>query len=353
MNVLMITDKLIHGGAENYFCRLENELQDDNLTLYAVAGPGELESQIKHKENFYSISRTKHFKNLLTIRKLLVKHDIDVIHANSLRMVLYVSAIKMMYFKKKKPRIVYTKHNVTALEKYPLLFARLLNKSVDRIIAVSDFERENLIRHGVREKKIATVYNGVDLKKFPFRPKLRGEHFKVGILARLSEEKNHHFFIEIANELRTKKNLKFYIAGDGPEYKSILNKIDSLGLNDKVILVGKSSCPEKFIEEMDLMLLTSKLEVFPMVMLETMAVGTPLLTIDVGGVKEAIINNETGYLVKQYYAKEFSDIINRLIQNDDIGRQLVQRARYKVESEFSMEKMVNSTLNEYIQLNHR
>ncbi|MFK3960793.1 glycosyltransferase family 4 protein [Pseudalkalibacillus hwajinpoensis] len=353
MNVLMITDKLIHGGAENYFCRLENELKNDNLTLYAVAGPGELESQIKHKENFYSISRTKHFRNLLMIRKLIVKHDIDVIHANSLRMVLYFFVIKMLYFKKKKPGIVYTKHNVTTLEKHPILFASLLNKSVDRIIAVSEFERENLVRHGVRKEKITTVYNGVDLKKFPFRPKERCEDFKVGILARLSEEKNHDFFIEIANELRAKENLKFYIAGDGPQYQSILNKIDSLGLNDKVILVGKSSHPEQFIEEMDLMLLTSKLEVFPMVMLETMAVGTPLLTIEVGGVKEAIINNETGYLVKKYYVKEFNDIIIQLIENDSFGRELVQRARYKVESEFSMERMVNSTLNEYIQLNHR
>ncbi|MDO6657814.1 glycosyltransferase family 4 protein [Anaerobacillus sp. 1_MG-2023] len=352
MNVLMLTDKLIHGGAENYFCRLENELPNDKLTLYTVAGPGELESQIKHKEKFYSISRKRHLRNMMMIRKLIVKKKIDVIHANSLRMVLYLIAITMNPIKKRTIKVVYTKHNVTSLEKYPTLFSWILNKYVDRIIAVSEFEKENIIKNGVNESKVKTVYNGVDLKKFRFQPKLKGEHYKVGILARLSEEKNHSFFIDIANEFRHMSNLTFYIAGDGPEYQSITEKINSMGLSNKVVLVGNAREPEKFIAEMDLMLLTSKLEVFPMVMLETMAVGTPILTINVGGIKEAVINNETGFLVEKYYVKSFCDIIYQLIENDDLSHQLVQQARNKVEIEFSMEKMVESTLNEYMQVSH-
>ncbi|MGA9287181.1 MAG: glycosyltransferase, partial [Anaerobacillus sp.] len=241
MNVLLITDKLIHGGAENYFCRLENELHNSDLSMFSAAGPGELFSQIKHKENFHNMSRTNHMKNILDIRLLIKKHQIDVIHANSLRMVLYLCFIKIFFRKNKNLRILYTKHNITALEKSPALFSRLINRYVDRIIAVSQFERENLIRTGVKASKVTTVYNGVDLDKFHFRNKMKGENFKVGILARLSEEKNHALFLQIASDLRDINNLMFYIAGDGPERENILKQIEALGIADKVVLVGNTA----------------------------------------------------------------------------------------------------------------
>lgn len=140
MNILVITDKLILGGAEMYFCKLENQLQHPNITFYYAAGPGELYEKIKHKEKFSEISRTKHFHNINKLRRLISDRQIDIIHANSLRMVLYCIAVKS--FIKKKFRIVYTKHNVTSLEqKNPFIFAHLLNNHVERIITVSEFEK--------------------------------------------------------------------------------------------------------------------------------------------------------------------------------------------------------------------
>ncbi|MDQ0482525.1 glycosyltransferase family 4 protein [Guptibacillus hwajinpoensis] len=352
MNLLILTDKLIHGGAENYFCRLENEISAPDLTVYTAAGPGELQTHIKHKENFHHMSRTNHISNIIRIRQLISQREINVVHANSLRMVLYLCMIKRTMRKKNTFTIVYTKHNVTALEKYSKIFSGLVNTYVERVIAVSDFERDNLIQKGVDETKVTTVYNGVDLKRFYFSSKQKGDLYKIGILARLSEEKNHRLFIQIANELKEVPNLKFYIAGDGPELESITNEITSLGLTN-IKLLGNTSNPEEFIKEMDLLLLTSKKEVFPMVMLEAMASGTPLLAVDVGGVKEAIIHNETGYLVQQYSVKQFCDIILGLVDNEEMSRQLVYRAREKVELEFSMEKMVERTMEEYLQVSRR
>ncbi|MBN8209774.1 glycosyltransferase family 4 protein [Bacillus sp. NTK071] len=352
MNLLILTDKLIHGGAENYFCRLENEVHDPDLTVYTAAGPGELQSHIKHKENFHPMSRTNHLKNMTSIRRLILQRDIHLVHANSLRMVMYLCIIKMTIGKEHPFTILYTKHNVTTLEKYAKVFAKLVNTYVDRVIAVSEFERENLIEKGVEAAKITTVYNGVDLERFYFSSKQKGDYYKIGILARLSEEKNHQLFIQIANELKDVPNLKFYIAGDGPEQESITKQINSLELTN-ITLLGNTSNPEEFIKEMDLLLLTSKKEVFPMVMLEAMATGTPLLSVDVGGVKEAISHNETGFLVQQYSAKKFCDIILGLVDNEEMSRELAQRARKKVEFEFSMEKMVERTMEEYLQVSRR
>ncbi|MCA0987036.1 glycosyltransferase family 4 protein [Guptibacillus algicola] len=352
MNLLILTDKLIHGGAENYFCRLENEIHAQDFTVYTAAGPGELQSQIKHKENFYCMSRTNHLTNVRSIRRLIVKRDIEVAHANSLRMVLYLLMVKLTLGRKKTFAIIYTKHNITALEKYSFLFASIVNKYVDRVIAVSEFEKENLINKGVQPSKVTTVYNGVDIEKFYFSSKQKSTHFKIGILARLSEEKNHKLFVQVANEFKDVPHLQFYIAGDGPEHASIINQIESLGVQN-ITLLGNVSNPGKFIREMDLLLLTSKREVFPMVMLEAMATGTPLLAVEVGGVKEAVIHNETGFLVRQYSVDEFCDIIYHVLENEDISRQLVVRARERVESEFSMGKMVERTMEAYMQVSHK
>lgn len=347
MNILVITDKLIFGGAEMYFCKLENQLQHPDISFHYAAGPGELYGKIKHKNNFSEMSRTKHLQNIKKLRKLIIDKQIDVIHANSLRMVLY--CIFVQKITKMKFRIVYTKHNVTVLEeKNPAVFAYLLNKHVEKIITVSDFEKENLIKAGITAGKITTVYNGVDMKQFAFHQKVKGECFKIGILARLSEEKNHELFIKIAGKLRDIPNLLFYIAGDGPEQEKIKRMIDSQNLHHKIKMVGVVHHPEEFIKEMDVILLTSYREVFPMVILEAMAVGTPIISINRGGIGEAIIGNKTGFLINEHSVEDFCDKILDLKVNDEIRKQFIENARRKVEADFSLEQMVNNTLNEYL-----
>jgi glycosyltransferase involved in cell wall biosynthesis len=347
MKVLVLTDKLILGGAEMYFCKLENLLQHPNVQFYYAAGPGELNEKIKNKQHFSDLSSTNHLKNIKKIRRIVIDKQIDIIHANSLRMVLYCLAVKKTT--RYKFKIIYTKHNVTVLEeKYKKMFSTILNKHVNRILTVSEYEKNNLVQLGVNKDKIRTIYNGVDLRQFVFQGKEEREIFKVGILARVSEEKNHELFIEIAKELKDKKNLMFYIAGDGPHTEKINNLINIYGLSQKVKMLGVVRKPEQFIREMDLLLLTSYREVFPMVILEAMAVGTPVISIDRGGVNEAIKENQTGLLISDHSVIEFCEKILHLQSNEEIRKQYIELSRKRVETDFSSEKMVGETLHEYL-----
>ncbi|SDN07728.1 Glycosyltransferase involved in cell wall bisynthesis [Fictibacillus solisalsi] len=350
MNVLLMTDKLITGGAEMYFCKLENELQHDELTLFTAAATGDLQTRIKNKYQFIELTRKNHMINLIRLKSIIKEKDITILHANSLRLVLY--AILLKQSSKKPLKVLYTKHNVTILEqKYRKMFAGLLNRNVDKIITVSDFEKQSLVGLGVIGNKIETIYNGVDLKQFTFSEKLNtANRWKVGILARLSEEKNHEFFLEVAHSMRTVPNLEFYIAGEGPEEKRILDHIHRLGLTEKVKMIGHVSQPETFIREMDMLLLTSKREVFPMVIIEAMAIGTPIISIDKGGIKEAIQDSQTGFLVEDYIVQEFSKKIVTVTSQQEIKKRVISAARKKVEQEFSLDKMVNHTLREYLSM---
>ena len=104
-------------------------------------------------------------RNIHYLRKEIYKRKIELIHANSLRMVLY--AFLLQKFIKRKIKIVYTKHNVTILEKkMPFLFRYVMNKYVNNIITVSEFEKNNLISIHVAEEKVKTIYNGVDIENF-------------------------------------------------------------------------------------------------------------------------------------------------------------------------------------------
>lgn len=115
MNVLLLTDKLTTGGAEMYFCKLENHLPDKEVTIYTAAAPGELFSHIKHKERFVELRRSNPIYNFWRVRNLILKEKIQMIHANSLRAVLLLFFIRMTILR--SFHCVYTKHNVTILER--------------------------------------------------------------------------------------------------------------------------------------------------------------------------------------------------------------------------------------------
>jgi glycosyltransferase involved in cell wall biosynthesis len=345
-NILLLTDKLKTGGAEMYFCKLENHLRDEWLTVYAAAGPGELYDQIQNKRFFIPISSKNHIANLYVLMKQIASLNIDVIHANSLRMLLYAIVIKRV--SRRNLKLVYTKHNITILEKKaPLMFTKMLNDHVNQIITVSHFEKENLAQFGIRDERIRTIYNGVDIAHFSFQPKKKTETFHVGILARLSAEKNHALFLRIANEFRDMDHVMFHIAGDGPERTSIKKMIDELHIHHKVKIHGNLSDPYEFICTMDVLLLTSLREVFPMVVLEAMASGTPIVSVDVGGIKEAIVNHETGFLISQHSEKEFAGKIKLLLDDEKLRHVLVTTAREKVERSFSLSNMIHSTSEIY------
>lgn len=351
--VLFLMDKLTTGGAEIYFTTIENNVNRDLIDMYTAAGPGELYDRLEYKDKFKFLSRKNHLINIYEIVRTLLTNNIKVVHANCLRIALYMVFIKLFFWNIK---VMYTKHNVTMLEKRPKLFSFILNMFVDRIITVSNFERDNLLALGVKEEKIRTIYNGVELKKFEYRMPLdNSEIINIGILARLSEEKNHRLFLETAGLLKqnSSRSIKYYIAGDGPERKNIETFIMENGLGDDVVLLGNVSDPDRFLQEMDILLLTSKREVFPMTIIEAMAKGTPVVSIDVGGIREAIQDDINGFLVNAPSASDFASKIELLLVSYDKRVDFSKKSRSRVEQEFTLQFMLDALCEEYQGMDYR
>jgi glycosyltransferase involved in cell wall biosynthesis len=147
--------------------------------------------------------------------------------------------------------------------------------------------------------------------------------------------------------LKKRDDFLFYIAGDGPEKESIMKEIEKYGLQQSVKMLGNISEPHEFIGNMDALLLLSFREVFPMVVIEAMATGTPIVSIDVGGIHEAVIDGESGVLISEYCESEFASALEELQGNEEKVNDIRLKAREKAVRYFSLTKMIEETKNIY------
>lgn len=112
-------------------------------------------------------------------------------------------------------------------------------------------------------------------------------------------------------------------------------------------MLGNISKPHEFIGNMDALLLLSFREVFPMVVIEAMATGTPIVSIDVGGIHEAVIDGESGVLISEYCESKFASALEELQGNEEKVNDIRLKAREKAVRYFSLTKMIEETKNIY------
>lgn len=345
VNVLFITNVLETGGAERYFVKCENQISNNHINLFTAAKKGSFVRHLKYHENFTELS-SNYLKNLVHMYFIVKRKRINLIHANSFTMLLYCLILKCMF---PRVKLIYTKHNVTVIERYtPRIFAMIINLFVTKVITVYEQQRQILINQGIQEKKTFRIYNGVDLDQFKFSEKLN-DNKTVGILGRLSPEKNHALFLKAAKLIISSGYpYTFLIAGDGPEKLNIINLIEKLELEDHVKLLGNINSPETFLKSIDVMVLTSTTEAFPMTILESFAVGVPVISINVGGINEIIRDYETGRLIDNYCEKEFADGIINILSNKDTTVAMKKVARKLVEKSFNSQIMIHETQKVYL-----
>ncbi|RII35013.1 glycosyltransferase family 1 protein [Clostridium chromiireducens] len=338
--VLLLTDQLRVGGAETYFFKIENNMLSNNIALITAAEDGEYRNKLKNMSSFVYLSKNPVI-NVFKIINIVRKEKVDVIHANSLRLSMMSLLAKVIYGKKIK--LLYTKHNLTLLERIEdKVFAWYVNSFITKLLTVCELDKKRMVDKGVKEDKIMVVSNSTDTKQFNFNSKYLKNStgpLNIGILARLDEVKNHILFLDIMEELKeTGIEFNAYIAGDGHLREIIAKEIAIRNLN--VNMIGNVSDVPKFLEEIDVSLLVSHREVFPMSIIEAFSAGVLVAAVNVGGISDSVKNNETGYLIENHSVKDFVNVIKDIYYNREKNRNIVINARKLVEEEYSLEKMI-------------
>ena len=226
---------------------------------------------------------------------------------------------------------------------YHFLIDKILGKFTDKIICVSEEVRNHYLKKTkLPSDKFIVIENGVDLQEIEkIKEKkeikeefgIQNDDFVILTGGRLCKEKSIDFFLSIVPELKKQiTNLKILIAGEGEEKENLLNITKYLKLEDNVIFTGYRRDILSIIKISDLVVLTSKWEGMPNLILEGMALKKAVISTNVGGCKEIIQNNVNGFLIEYGDKKHLIEKILFLYKNSG-EREKMGESGYKIVKE--------------------
>jgi glycosyltransferase involved in cell wall biosynthesis len=231
------------------------------------------------------------------------------------------------------------------------------------IVANAEAVRTQMIKEGIREDKIVTIYNGLrqdritpqhgrdeTLKMLNLPP--NGHCRFVTILANLLHPvKDHPTFLRSAQRVRQViPEARFILAGEGRLTDEMRTLAKELGLETDVFFTGRCERIAELLSISDVCVLSSMAEGFSNSILEYMGASRPVVATDVGGAREAVTEGETGYLVQPGDSEMMAARIVDLLRNPERAQAMGRAGRHVVEQKFSCAAQLAQTEQLYDRL---
>lgn len=239
------------------------------------------------------------------------------------------------------------------------LINTLALRFLDYYIGVSKNFKAMLIERKFSPQDIFTVYNGINFNNkivpLPKEDFLKNYNLQfgkddiiVGILARLDPVKGLDIFLKAASVV-IKKNpsVRFLIAGDGPDKKSLEKKAASLGLTGSVFFLGFVNQPYDLLNCIDINTLTSLSESFPYAILEGTLLKKATISSNVGGISDLIESGTNGFLFEPGDYKTLASHILTLVEDSSLRKNMGEKIHEKASTYFSLDNMCRTQLEIY------
>jgi glycosyltransferase involved in cell wall biosynthesis len=224
-----------------------------------------------------------------------------------------------------------------------------------RVIAVSRHTATHLVtEEGASPRKVETILNGVDFERLPqvsaaARAETRSELGAEGawllvVPARLHPEKGHGILFKALPGLRRRleRPLVVALAGRGPFEAAYREEVASLACSDIVRFLGFRRDLPRLIQAADAVVLPSVAEAFGLVLVESLYLGTPVVSTTAGGIPEIVDDGRDGLLVPPGDAQALENALATLLGDRPALQRLAGAGRAKVEARFQFETMVRS-----------
>jgi len=229
------------------------------------------------------------------------------------------------------------------------LFTRMkYNWGIDCIIAISESIHLQLLAGGVPAARIRTIYEGLDLSRFPKREAPRrcaaGAPVVVGTVAHLGREKGLRYLVEAASMIPdVRSRMRFVIVGDGECRKELEALVEKHGLQQAFRFAGFQEHTRPYLESFDLFVLPSLSEGLSSAILSAMANCLPVVATEVGGIPELILHEHNGLLVPPADPAALAAAIQRLADNPEEAFRMGRRGRSRVEDRFTLRQKILET----------
>jgi glycosyltransferase involved in cell wall biosynthesis len=357
--LLMVLHSLSGGGAERVAIHLINHLNKDayhiHLALFedTLDYPEYLDSALE-KTCLHKKSRLDFLKLIFRLRRLIRELKPDVVFS-LLTYENFVSVLARLFLRQKYTLII-SEHLYT--EKYlrevrlgnvKRHLIKLLYRRADKIVTVSNAISESLIEDfSVPRNKVITIYNPIPVDEIreKSREEVQHEFFDhnnqvlIGV-GRLDRQKRFDRLLRVFSQLRKERdNLYMIILGKGALIHQLKELASSLDVADYVDFAGFQSNPFTWISRSDIFVLSSDYEGFPMVLLECMACGTPIVSTDCpSGPAELITHGKSGLLVPPEDEDALVREISTLLDDHELRDEFVREGR-KTAVEYKTERII-------------
>jgi len=293
--------------------------------------------------------RVKYMADLMGVVR---QEHIDLVYLNTIKNASSAMAAKLMRI----PVVWHIREpawDFSGVRKLRLYTLKLI---ADRVIVVSQYNRQLMMSLGISAEKLVTIHNGVDLNCFTVVQQrdpilandlgIAPDEMVVGMIGVWSKHKGAMQFLQVVRRLTAEyTKLKFIMVGgaiesDGEYGAMIENLLPEFGT--KVLAVGNQRDVRPYLGMMDIFVMPSLVESFTRVNLEAMAMGKPVVATAVGGTPEAIVDGETGFLVPPNDPAAIADRVRILLENPYLIKQMGQQGRERVSMFFSVDAYAHS-----------
>jgi glycosyltransferase involved in cell wall biosynthesis len=291
---------------------------------------------------------------LMRIVRHLRRHPCDLVHCHSAK----AGFLGRLAARLVGVPAVYTPHCFPFLmEAHP--FKRFLYLALeqfaagltDHFIAVSASERDAAWQARLcAAEQVTVIHNGIEMSNdqclMQQDRSLVAGHWSliIGTVGRLTKQKGQTDLLRAARWVVEEfPQAKFVLVGSGEDEEKLRRLAAELGLESRVEFAGEREDARSFYAQCDVYALPSLWEAFPYTPLEAMAASKPVVATDVGGVREIVVDGETGYLVPPHQPMMLAEKICVLLRQPSLRQAMGERGRQRVEREFTLERMVQET----------
>ncbi len=375
INVMQLVLSLVIGGTEKLVYEITQRVDRDKVSpvVCCLDEIGVFGEKLRDAGvPVYVLNRAPglDWSLLPKLREIIVKEQIDVIHAHQYTPYFY-GLMGSLYSKitltPSRPEVVFTEHGrfYPDVRKFKRVVSNpILSLFTKEIVTISASTKQSLIDYeNFPARRIRVVYNGIDLERFSKTADrlakrrelgLQPDDKVFGIVARLDPIKNHAMLLRACQQLvKTVPNAYLLIVGDGPERAKLEELTASLGIAAHVKFLGARQDISELLQTFDVFALSSFSEGTSVTLLEAMGVGVPIVATNVGGNPEVVSDGETGFLVESDNADDMANKLLQLLQDNALRQRMGNAGKQRVHALFSIEKMVQAYVDLYLNASKR
>lgn len=342
-NICIICQSLANGGLERSTAFLTKILSSKGYRVFTAVlnnkisyeYSGEIFNLGKHKDG--NSNFIKKIQNFRRFKCFLKEKEIGLIIDTRVKK---NSIIELFYHKYLYRNLI----QVMMVHSYKIdnyfasndLIAKYILSDIHNIICVSN-EIRDLVNTKFKTKKASTIYNSADYIVQPKSPLAKPYIIALG---RIDDSvKNFSLLLHAYNQSNLQDKLRLKIIGDGPDTLMLKHKARYLGISNYIDFIEFTPNVEQYIAEAKFLMLTSRYEGFPMVIIEALSLNTPVISVDCSsGPKELIKNHHNGILVDNYNVIALADAMVNLYENSALYEHCKSNAKSSI-NHLSLDKI--------------